>query len=43
MNLLSASIISHMKEVEPSFLFIKEVMRYGNMRKMYINNFREMK
>lgn len=39
MNLLVAVIVSHMKDVMMSFSFMKDILKYGNFRKMYINNF----
>jgi len=40
MNLLVAVIVSHMKDVMMSFSFMKDILKYGNFRKMYINNFK---
>lgn len=43
MNLYAAIIVSHMKDITKSFIFIKEIMLYGNFRKLYINNFKGLK
>lgn len=43
MNLFMAVVVSHIKEVGYSYVFVKEIMRYGNMRNMYINGFKKLK
>ena len=43
MNLYVAVVVSHMKEVESSFVFVREIMKYGNMRNMYTNGFKKLK
>ena len=43
MNLYMAVVVSHIKEVGYSFVFVREIMRYGNMRNMYINGFKKLK
>lgn len=39
-NLFAGVICSHFRDVEGSYLFTREVMKYGNMRKMYLNSFK---
>ena len=42
-NLIAASIIVHMKEVEGSFIILKELMNYGKLRSFYVNDFALLK
>jgi len=39
MNLMASAILLHMKEVNPSFVYLKEVMNYGKLRDFYLQNF----
>lgn len=43
MNLYAAVIVSHIKDINRSFIFIKEIMKYGQFRKLYIDNFEGLK
>ena len=43
MNLYVGVVVSHIKEIDSSFMFVREIMKYGNMRNMYINNFHKLK
>lgn len=42
-NLIAVSIITHVKEVEASFIILKELMNYGKMRNYYLNDFALLK
>lgn len=42
-NLIAASIIVHVKEVEASFIILKELMNYGKLRNFYLNDFAFLK
>jgi hypothetical protein len=42
-NLIAASIIVHMKDVEGSFIVLKELMNYGKLRSFYLNDFAMLK
>jgi hypothetical protein len=42
MNLLAGVVVSHIKEVQLSYLFVREVMKYGHLRSLYLPNFKPL-
>lgn len=42
MNLLTASIMIHMKDVEGAFFMLREIMGRAGLRKLYRQNFTEI-
>ena len=43
MNLVAAQIVVHMKEVNYSYIYFKEVMNYGKLREFYLSDFMYLK
>lgn len=43
MNLVAAAIVFHMKDVNPAFIYFKEVMNYGKLRMFFLDNFENIK
>lgn len=43
MNLIAGIIILHLKDINSSFIFFKEIMYYGKLRQFYIDDFKLLK
>jgi hypothetical protein len=43
MNLVAAPIVMHMKEINASFVYFKEVMTYGKLRLFFVEDFENIK
>ena len=39
MNLVAAAILLHVKEPAPCFVVFREVMKYGKLRQLYMDDF----